>query len=233
MTGKRLALAIARARGVHPPRGLSRLESAGLAIVHAPAPPDVATPSTEQVQGFAAEVDRIHRDETVLPLRYGWVVESEAELEAILDGHHEEWHAALDAVEGCEEMGLRVLLQPPSAEVSPPMVGATSDRPGTAYLAALRHRAAGSEALAREAALLSGFIRETLAGVCRRSVVELPGVGRERLLSFGFLVPRTEMDAFLALVKTLDHEVKGRVLLTGPWPPYSFVGAGLGRDTQR
>lgn len=228
MTGKRLALVIARERGIDAPAGLARFEAHGLAIVHAPAPIDAATPSTQQVQAFASAVDRLHREETVLPLRYGWIVESESGLRAVIDLHRETWIKALDAVEGCDEMGLRVLLDTPSTDIfassRPPSADSATDRPGTAYLAALRHRMAGSEALSREAERASATIGEALSGLFRGSVTELPGPGRERLLSLVFLVHRSHLDAFRTSAKALEGRIPGQILLTGPWPPYNFAG---------
>ena len=228
MTGKRLALVIARERGIDAPAGLARFEAHGLAIVHAPAPIDAATPSTQQIEAFASAVDRLHREETVLPLRYGWLVESGAGLQAVIDRHRDAWREALDAVEGCEEMGLRVLLEAPSSGAlpgpRPPSPDSATDRPGTAYLAALRHRMAGSEALVQEAARASVTIGEALSGLYRRSVTELPGPGRERLLSLVFLVHRSHLDAFRTSMKALEGRIPGQILLTGPWPPYNFAG---------
>lgn len=237
MTGRLMAIAIAREAGDGPFQdefpGLSRLESDGLAIVHGRAPEDVATPDTSQVEAFAAIVDRLHRGETILPMRYGWVVESEASLREIMARHRETWLHALDNVEGCDEMGLRVLLDAPAGlAAGPGASGAAVDRPGTAYLSSLRARMTGGDAQARAASLAAETIRGALDDLSRSSVVEMPGVGKERLLSIVFLVPRANLSAFRETAGNLATSVPGRLLLTGPWPPYNFAGVATEARSQ-
>ena len=114
----------------------------------------------------------------------------------------------------------------PPPEPPPSRPDALRDRPGTAYLASLRARIEGEGARSAGAARASEAIREALAGLSRRSVVELPGPGRERLVSLSFLVPRSGLDAFSLAVRDLEGRTPGKLLLTGPWPPYNFAGAG-------
>lgn len=237
MTGGRLAHAIARSRGADAPSGIggfSRLEADGLAIVHGPAPPHASTPDTAVIEAYASAIDGLHRLETVLPLRYGCIAGSEPELAAILRRHRDAWLAALDEVEGCDEIGLRVLLHAPARPDRPPRgpTPATTDRPGTAYLAALQARLAGADALSDVASRASEMILEALGGLCRRSTVERPGPGRDRLLSMSFLVPRAGLDAFRLAARGLEGQAPGKLLLTGPWPPYNFAGPGPGAEAQ-
>lgn len=179
------------------------------------------------VEAYAAAVDQIHRQETILPLRYGCVVASEEGLADLIRRHREAWLPALDEVEACDEMGLRLLLdvsaaRPPDPPQSQP--DTLQDRPGTAYLASLRARIEGENARTAEATRAADAIREALAGLSRRSAVERPGPGRERLLSLSFLVPRSRLKDFSLAVRALEGRAPGKLLLTGPWPPYSFAG---------
>jgi hypothetical protein len=181
------------------------------------------SPGLETLQAYASTIAEVHARETILPLRFGSIVESEAQFNHWLQGLADEWRAALDEVEGCDEMGLRVLLDPAP---EPPLRTSTiaADRPGTSYLKALKARFDIADAVQSEADRLAGRLQEALGETVRRSVVEKPGPGRERLLSITFLVPRPALDHFRRALRPLQAELAGKLLLTGPWPPYGFVG---------
>ena len=104
VTGGRLAHAIARGRGLDAPsfEGLSRFEAEGLAILHGPLPGGSPMTDLAHVEAYAAAVDQIHRQETILPLRYGCVVASEEGLGDLILRHREAWLLALDEVEACD-----------------------------------------------------------------------------------------------------------------------------------
>jgi hypothetical protein len=224
---KRLALAIARDRTDLPNLGgTARFTSRGLAILHGPAPADAISPGLETVQAYAATVAAFHTRETVLPLRFGSLHDSEAGFDDWLRVRSDEWRGMLDQVEGCDEMGLRVLLDPP---VRRPLDFSTvpADRPGTAYLAALKTRHDASDALMEEAARMTRWLQEALEGTFRRVAVEDPGPGRERLLSLAYLVPRPALESFRAAIGPLEQRSAGKLLLTGPWPPYNFAEPGM------
>ncbi|WP_435011893.1 GvpL/GvpF family gas vesicle protein (plasmid) [Tundrisphaera lichenicola] len=232
MTGGCLAYAIARARGPDAPsfEGLSRFEAEGLAILHGPSIDGPLTVDLSRVEAYAAAVDRIHHRETILPLRYGCVVASEEGLAGLIRQHRDSWISSLDEVEGCDEMGLRLLLDTPMArppEIPKPRSDVDRDRPGLAYLASVRARIEEERTRSDGATQVSDSIRDALAGLSRRSVIELPGPGRERLLSLSFLVPRSGLGAFADTVRNLSGRVPGKLLLTGPWPAYNFVGDDL------
>ncbi len=221
----RLALAIARDRADLPDLdGIDRYRSRGLAILHTQAPADVLAPGLETLQAYAATIASLHARETVLPLRFGSLHDSSASLDDWLRVRSDEWHGLLDEVEGCDEMGIRILLDasPDSGREPPPTC---ADRPGTSYLQALKARHAVSDALLAEASRLTERLKDGLVGTFRRSTVETPGPGRERLLSMTYLVPRPALDRFRSAVVPLGHQVPGKLLLTGPWPPYHFAGS--------
>jgi len=61
----------------------------------------------------------------------------------------------------------------------------------------------------------------------------LTGREGEMVFNASYLVAREDAGTFAALVHALDeeHARAGRsVELTGPWPPYHFVGSGAGAD---
>jgi hypothetical protein len=99
------------------------------------------------------------------------------------------------------------------------------DTPGLAYLAARRAVLAEKDALQGEAARVEAAIGEALGGLYRRRVVEGPGPGRENLLSIVFLVPRSGLEAFHEATLGLLDKGLGKLLPTGPWPPYHFASS--------
>jgi hypothetical protein len=219
---KRLALAIARDLPHRPERdGLARHRSKGLAILHETAPADVLAPSLSTIEAYASTMNALHDRETILPIRFGSLHDSEASLEDWLRVHADDWRSTLDSVEGCHEMGVRVLLDAPSETwLDVPQIPSSNGRPGTSYLMARKARRDVSEAVLAEAERIAGRIVEAVGRLSRGSRIENPGPGRERLLSMSFLVDRQAVGWFREAVERLD----GPLLITGPWPPYSFAG---------
>jgi hypothetical protein len=223
---KRLALAIARDHPAPPDLdGIERFASRGLAILHQTAPADALEPSLATLQAYAATIAELHAGETILPLRFGSVHDTPSRLEDWLRVHADSWREALDEIEGCHEMGLRVLLDPPAET---PVVAKlfAGDCPGTSYLKALKARLDVSNAARAEAMRLAGRLGEELDQLARRWLVEDPVPGREPLLSLMYLIPRPSLGLFRETVKRLQSRIPGKLLLTGPWPPYSFTDAG-------
>lgn len=226
---KRLAYAIGRDRAensaIEPP--FARLAVEGLSIVHGPAPAGVTEPDLDQVRAYAEVVERLHARETILPLRYGCVLDSEAALADLLRRRRAEWGTALDEVEGCDEMGLRILLDADptrrTGKPSPASTPSPSRGPGAAYLAERRARLAGLDAIRGEAARVEEAARQFLDGLHRQCLVEPAIPGRDDLLSIAFLIPRDRLDAFRLAARELEGAGLGRVLVTGPWPPYNFT----------
>jgi hypothetical protein len=220
----RLALAIARDRRDLPDLpGIARFAAGGLTLLHQEAPGDALTPALATLEAYASTVATLHARETVLPLRFGSFHASPASLDDWLRVRSDEWRELLDQVEGCHEMGLRVLLDPPDFVPRPPPSLARSDRPGTAYLEAAKARRAASGALEEQAARVTDQLLEALAGIFRQATVEDPRPGRERLVSLACLVPRSGVDIFRRTIERLRPRTPGKLLLSGPWPPYSFA----------
>jgi len=138
---------------------------------------------------------------------------------------------ALERVAGCSEWGLKVFLASGAGAAEEPARPAHS---GTEFLerkrgarAAVRERAARARGLAEE---LAG----ALAGAAAAAVDKPPPVpetGARLLLEAAFLVRDGDAGAFEELVAARAgalHAAGCRVTLTGPWPPFHFVGEELG-----
>ena len=68
------------------------------------------TPNVARAVAYGRVIEASHKVCTVLPMRYGCLLDSEGEIKEFLIRHRTEFLAALAEVDGCVEMGLRVLL---------------------------------------------------------------------------------------------------------------------------
>jgi hypothetical protein len=154
---------------------------------------------------------------TVLPMRFDASVAEEGALLRIIDERRAEFEALLARVRGAVELGVRAQLGEADEEAGSgeedPMPG-ESGGAGTAYLA-MRAREQ------RRAAEVAARI-EPLAALSRSSRQSSAGL-RPGAFKAAYLVDRERVDAFRACVDALDSELgSGRIVCTGPWPPYSF-----------
>jgi gas vesicle protein GvpL/GvpF len=94
----------------------------------------------DDMVAYAKVVEAYHRAETVVPMRYGCRFGSIAEIRAWIAGRDAELCGLLGRLEGCVEMGVRILLGPARASrrVEPAAQNDAGTGSGAAYLAARR-----------------------------------------------------------------------------------------------
>lgn len=209
------------------------------AVVSRIKPADLA-PDLPRVRTYAGVVLSCHRQDTIIPLRYGCVVEQESQVLQLLDEHGPDYETLLQELEGCVEMGLRVLLPSGpcgavtlrgpagSREVTapPPWTPTPAPaRPGFAYLMARQAHYAQQDCWTREYSQAADRCRAQFAGLFVRCKTEAPSP-RLPLLSLYFLVCRADVASFRRAFRHLDETEPARLLLSGPWPPYNFVTSG-------
>lgn len=163
-------------------------------------------------------VEELMEHAAVLPMRIDGTVADQETLQRVLEQRKEEFEALLAAVRGAVELGVRARLadaaEVEDAKEDEEAAAAGRDRPGTAYLLARARRQ-------RRAEEIGGRIHEPLAALSRRS--KRPAGFRPGLFKAAYLVDRGHVDAFRARVDAFDAELgAGRIVCTGPWPPYSF-----------
>jgi hypothetical protein len=198
------------------------------------------TPDLRRVRAYEQVVSSCHRRGTVVPMRYGCVVEQESQVIEMLSAQGSHYEALLRELEGCVEMGLRVLLPSgPWAAVTPggpegcrevagphpPDPGAAADRLGLAYLTARKAHYAHQDRWTTEYRQAAERCREQFTGLYAKCTMEAPSP-RLPLLSLYFLVPVPAVEAFRQAFRQLTETESARLLLSGPWPPYNFVTAG-------
>jgi hypothetical protein len=172
-----------------------------------------------------AAVDAVGRLGRAVPARLGTVYHGDAGVRGVLIERHAEFTAALDRVAGRDEWGVKAYAAPPP----PPAAGGAIS--GTAYLQRRRAQLGAAEH-ARQAALAHAEQVHTAlterAEDARRHPPQDPGLSGQpdpMVLNGAYLVGADRAERFTATVASLAGRTPAlRLQLTGPWPPYSFVG---------
>ncbi len=207
------------------------------AVVSRIRPADLV-PDLPRVRTYAEVVLACHRQGPIIPLRYGCVVERESQIRQLLEVRGPDFETLLRELEGCVEMGLRVLppsgawgsaslrRSPGSGGISEPSPGpAAGARPGAAYLTARQAHYTHQDRWTREYSQAAARCRDQFAGLFVRCKTEAPSP-RLPLLSLYFLVARPAVPRFRRAFRDLAESEPARLLLNGPWPPFNFVTGG-------
>jgi len=123
--------------------------------------------------------------------------------------------ALMRRVDGSVEMGVRALLLEAAAPAAPARSGALS---GAAYLAARKTELA----FAIRGDRVAQMVRDAMAGCFRECFVQVGSSDRRPIVSLYFLVERGRLDAFRQAFGRIAA-ADAALMLSGPWPPYSFV----------
>jgi hypothetical protein len=145
-------------------------------------------------------------------------MESEGEILRLLEERHEEYEALLIRLRGMTEMGIR-LLWPAHAAALPRF----APSPGATYLASLRQRYNAGDTLAPEEAEVADRVTVLLANQFIGQRREACSSSQGRLVSLAFLTPKARVDEFRQKARAISPPQDAKLLLSGPWPPYSFV----------
>jgi len=166
----------------------------------------------------------------VLPLQLPGIYPSDEVLVDALDSSRRDLERAWRFLAGHVEWSLQIFPTSP-----PPTPEATAPRSGREYLERRRSQQSARDEVRRQRELLVTDTHEALAREATASVVRAPldsaVTGREEpmLLNSAYLVPRQEEQRFLQVAEEHHHQLVAtagmRLEVTGPWPPYSFVGA--------
>lgn len=170
---------------------------------------DPAAPAEAAILAHAQVVEAVAAtNDGVLPARFAGGVADEQDLRRRLDARRDRLLEALGRVEGCVEVGLRVLPEPRD--------GPTPAASGGEYMRRRLDEVTRAETLAKQ-------LHETLAAVARESTCNV--LARSDLLLTGaYLVARDELERFQATLQEAGRGLDGVTLVTtGPWPPYSFA----------
>ena len=216
------------------PAGMRMLALDHLAALVADVEPDaIRRADSARLTAYADLIAHIHQTETLIPMRFGCVFTSDAAVRKLLTGHQARLLTMLDHLDDCVEIGIRLMLPkaaPPTATAAAPAPAPEADGPkdlgpGHGHLAVIRRRLDEEALAAARAGEARGAIERIVAGLYRDLHQEFGQIGGRSLLSLYFLVPREQSGAFVEALRRDPSAVPGSGLITGPWPPYNFVGA--------
>jgi hypothetical protein len=208
------------------------LEQNGLSAALSELEESDMNPDVPRVLAYEAVVEYLYRDLTVIPVRFGCQFAGAPQALRFLETHADEYGSLLGKLEGLGEMGIHILLDNAAlgskgdAQTAAPKP--VSGKSGAAYLASKRERYLGLDRIALEERVLVEELWNSLAGLYVRRKVESPGAKGSHLLSMNFLVPRTSVESFRLAARQFRSKSPGKLLLSGPWPPYNFVDSIAG-----
>ena len=180
----------------------------------------------------------VMRHSPVLPVRFGTIFASLANLEKVLQRHSETIAGFLARLTDQEEWAVKGMLDRAGAreqlfalKLAQEAASLEALSPGKRYFEEQRLRAAGDQELQR---WLKGLcrqlwteLREYAAEVRERRLLsrEATGSDQDMVWNWALLMPRQAVGGFQALVQDVNARYAHRGLrldCTGPWPPYSF-----------
>ncbi|MFP5022378.1 GvpL/GvpF family gas vesicle protein [Pseudonocardia phyllosphaerae] len=179
-------------------------------------------------------VNAVAERTTVLPMRFGGVVEDDqAVVDELLEGHHDFFVDALRALDGAVQFVVDgrydqdelisgiVRADPELAELSESIRGKDPD---ATYYERIRIGERISSALEEQRTADAGFADERLSPLARAVVVKEAG-GEDGAVNLAFLVARDALAEFEDAVDALGGEWGDRVSLrlVGPVAPFDFL----------
>ena len=179
----------------------------------------------------------------VVPMRLATVYDSDAGLASTLEERAADLQRALSRVRACREWGVRGYVTEPAAGDTGPGEGGPADGqaagPGAAYLQRRRTQLNARENLRREAMSSAQAIYAELshhsaaARMYPPQSPELSGQAASMVLNAAYLVTDDGTREFKAAITALTDRYRSlQLVVTGPWPAYSFVAEADARDTQ-
>lgn len=212
------------------------VEEGGLSAVTSRIDDEDLAPDLSRILAYEKVVEAFHNAQTVIPMRYGCLVQERTAIARLLEERRQLYEGLLEELDGCEEMGIRIIPagtepgpMPPNESVAGIPLKANPSHPpktGQAYLAAQKSLYAARDRLTREEEGVAARVCAHLAGLFSRSKIETSASGGNRLISLYLLAPRGSVAAFSMAFRRIRSREKSKLLLSGPWPPYNFAQTG-------
>jgi hypothetical protein len=180
-------------------------------------PVDAGPPADlEHLVRYEEMVETTMRSHTILPMRFGSVLDTPEQVCDLLRTRSTEFLATLDRLSGAVEYGVRIS----AATGALASADITQSGPGESYMRTrLSEQRQSQELCAWLDAELDGLVRD-------RSYRSAPNPATA--LSAAFLVDRLSEHEFRERVTELSGGTDHILSWSGPWPPYSFA-AGVHR----
>jgi hypothetical protein len=216
------------------------IEGGELAALVSDVPEDWHVASREDVKAHDRVLAELTRDATVIPMRFGIVLASDAAVrERLLGPHAKELAELAEQLEGREQMSVKAYYHEEAllrAVLSrrPDLKRRADELDQRSVVETQAERIALGQAVAtavqEQRSLDERMLVEALGSVAERTHVD-SGVSDRHLTTVQLLVRRDRRAALDAAVKYLSDEHAQRIALryVGPLPPYSFAAFALER----
>ena len=199
---------------------LRRIESDGLAAV---ATQFEAMPTDLGRRDLLAAHEIVMQLGDCLPVRFPSWFEGEPDVRAYVRERASELISELDRLHGLCELAVTVVWTSPvhpQGSTSPASTGAQ-------YLLERRRKLAGSEQRRKRAVDVQAMLERTAPGRWSHRLTPSDSVA----LSSALLIPRTSAVEIRArLLEGVGIQQDVRILVNGPWPPYTFVSLSRARE---
>lgn len=215
-------------------RGVALLPNNGIAAVIGELTSGCPEANERHLREHFQVVEAFMARDTVLPVRFGTAFAGLEELREHLARAHGAYASDLRRLRGQVELSVRAERRgiPAPLAGSEAALALAGAGPGARYLAEKFALAAQDLVQLREAQTLADMLTERLAAQATQAVwraLALPSGTAG--VSMAFLLPKERLDGFRAATDALGPAARNlNILLTGPWPPYSFVSAPEAAD---
>ncbi|MFH2218414.1 MAG: GvpL/GvpF family gas vesicle protein [Pseudomonadota bacterium] len=217
-------------------------------IAHSDSPPDIS-----HILAYKNVIESFHRDRTLIPMRYGCLLEEERQVVQLLKKNQAQYEALLKELGTCVEMGIRVLIEdltnadcglrnveleknnPKSKIQNPKCEDPQSSISGRQYIIERSAHYVQKDKSSRDIDKVINHYKEVFSGLYIKFTFEYnpdssqstinnqQSTIKEGLLSLYYLVPRQSVERFRRVFRRLCSAKDVKLLLSGPWPPFNFV----------
>ena len=184
--------------------------------------------SVANIRRHEAVVEALMTDRSVVPVRFGAILDNECAVRRIIESHYAGFLSNLGRVRGRVELGLRVLWDDAQSgagqgQSSPHDSPASPPENGRAYLLVRLEAEQRDRAQHERATAVAMKLHAPLARLAAESTKQLLVTPR-MLMTAAYLVNVDQVACFQQVVADLSTAYPAlRFLCTGPWPPYNFT----------
>ncbi len=196
-----------------------------MAVIFSETPVATIPPNSANIWRHEAVVEALMSDRTVLPIRFGAILEHTDNLQNMLASAYPTLLADLKRLAGRFEVSLQVRWKEPEIQRTAPAKSYEAIS-GIDYMLARLKQERLENAMREKAERLAAAVHALLSRLAceaRCQVLPTPGL----LLKAAYLIERERFQAFRqavdSLSKTGQFNEELDFLCTGPWPPYSFT----------
>ncbi len=210
---------------------LSVISHNGLMAILGGTGKDKVVANTENALIYATVIEAVFRNFTVLPVRYGTLMDSEKAVITLLEKYGKAFKQNLSRLENKEELSLKVLWDPQKEndKIRQQLQAYRVDTPFTGNSVSKEYLLRKLKEHQFDNALQS-YVERLVDEICKlvarfNTLHQFKKmVSKTIVLDAVFLLEKGQKKAFTQAIEQLRNKHESlHFLLTGPWPPYNFV----------